>query len=401
MQSILSGGASTGATAAPKPPSTPSPPKTPQSPQSQQTPPTTSAPRTGAVASATGGGGFVLPETKIFADEINNTLIILATPADYKFIEETIKKIDIQPRQVVIEGLVAQVELTDNLSLGFSWSLSTDLKISGLKPFNRDINLGGSAVNTPQGTDLKNTFGDGFTFVATDPNGIVRAKLTAALTTSKAKVLAAPHILVLDNREARIQVGSQVPLATSTTSYIPSTTTTAGETTLNPITSTIQYKDIGIILKVKPQINDSGLVSIELSQEVSSVGQPVTIAGQDFSSINKTETTTNLIAQDGETIIIGGLIREDTTKQKNGIPFLSSIPIIGNLFSFRKDTSDRTELIILLTPHVIKNHEEAAAVTDNYVDKYKSTAKDKDIDEFIKEKSQRKQGDKNNDNTKQ
>ncbi len=220
------------------------------------------------------------------------------------------------------------------------------------------------------------------------------------MTTSKAKVLAAPHILVLDNREARIQVGSQVPLATSTTSYIPSTTTTAGETTLNPITSTIQYKDIGIILKVKPQINDSGLVSIELSQEVSSVGQPVTIAGQDFSSINKTETTTNLIAQDGETIIIGGLIREDTTKQKNGIPFLSNIPLIGNLFSFRKDFSDRTELIILLTPHVVKNHEEAGDVTADYVDRYTGSTKDKDINDFIKEKSQRKQGDKNNDNTK-
>jgi type II secretion system protein D len=397
MQSILSGGASTGAIAAPKPPSTPSPPKTPQSPQSQQTPPTTSAPRTGVVASVTGGGGFVSQDTKIFADEITNSLIILSTPTDYTFIAETIKRLDIMPRQVVIEGLVAQVELTDNLSLGFSWSLSTDLKISGLKPFNRDINLGGSAVNTPQGTDLKNTSGDGFTFVATDPKGIVRAKLTAALTTSKAKVLAAPHILVLDNREARIQVGSQVPLATSTTSYIPSTTTTAGETTLNPITSTIQYKDIGIILKVKPQINDSGLVSIELSQEVSSVGQPVTIAGQDFSSINKTETTTNLIAQDGETIIIGGLIREDTTKQKNGIPFLSSIPIIGNLFSFRKDTSNRTELIILLTPHVVKNHKEAGDVTADYVDRYKGATKDKDIDEFIKEKSQTKRDDKNND----
>ena len=149
----------------------------------------------------------------------------------------------------------------------------------------------------------------------------------------------------------------------------------------NPITSTIQYKDIGIILKVKPQINDSGLVSIELTQEVSSVGKTATIAGQGFSSIDKTETTTNLIAQDGETIIIGGLIREDATKEKNGIPFLSKIPIIGNLFSYTSTGTDRTELIILLTPHVIRSEREAGEITSDYMNKMKSTGK------LIKEKA--------------
>ena len=272
------------------------------------------------------------------------------------------------PRQVVIEGLIAQVTLTDNLSFGFSWNLQTDLNIK---------NLSADLTGIPTGATLDNTRGNGFTFIGTDPTGNVRAKLTAALTSSKGKVLAAPHILVLDNREARIQVGSQIPIATSTTSYVTTSTTDNS----NPITSTIQYKDIGIILKVKPQINDSGLVSIELTQEVSSVGKTATIAGQGFSSIDKTETTTNLIAQDGETIIIGGLIREDATKEKNGIPLLSQIPLIGNLFSYTSKGIDRTELVILLTPHVIRSEKEAGEITSVYMNKMKSTGN------LIKEKA--------------
>ena len=351
-------------------------------------PPPVAVPKAGAAKAVTGGGGFVSTETRVFADEITNSLIILATPSDYSFIEDTIKKIDTMPRQVVIEGLIAQVTLTDNLSFGFAWSLKTDLNINNLKPFSKDINLNGSAASIPQGATFDNTAGNGFTFVATDPSGNVRAKLTAALATSKAKVLAAPHILVLDNREARIQVGSQVPLATSSTTYIANTTT---DNTV-PTTQTIQYKDIGIILKVKPQINDSGIVSIELTQEVSSVGKPATIAGQSYSSIDKTETSTNLIAKDGETIIIGGLIREDATKEKNGIPLLSKIPLIGNLFSYTSDTKDRTELIILLTPHVIKNQEAAGGVTTNYLERYKGSTEDKSINEFLKERSRKEKG---------
>jgi type II secretion system protein D len=381
MQSILSGTTTSSTT----------PTQTPKPATSKTTAQSTTAPvtqqRTGAAATVTGGGTFVSPETKVFADQISNSLIILATPVDYKFIEETIKKIDIQPRQVVIEGLIARVDLIDNLSFGFSWSLKTDFNIQ-MKPFTRDINLGGTAFNNPGGLPNTETppTATGFTFVGSDPTGHVRALLRAALKDSKAKILAAPHVLVSDNQEARIQVGSQVPLATSTTSYVTSATGTA-ETT-SPITSTIQYKDIGIILKVKPQINDSGLVSLELTQEVSSVGDNVVIGGQEFASINKTEAVTNLVAQDGETIIIGGLIREDVSKAKDGIPFLSKIPLLGYLFSSQTDNSTRTELLILITPHVIRNQQEAVDVTTDYIDKYKE---DKDISEFFREGGGNKQ----------
>jgi len=345
--------------------------------------PAAAAPKVGAAAVATGTGFLVAPDTRVFADEIGNTLIILATPADYAFIEETIKKIDTLPRQVVIEGLIARVDLIDNLSFGFSWSFATDINITNMKPFDRNINLGGDMKVNPGGlTTAEPT--TGFSFVGKDPSGIVRAKLTAALKDSKAKILAAPHILVSDNREARIQVGSQIPLATST-SATPIGTTLATYTT----TSTVQYKDIGIILTVRPQVNDSGLVSLEISQEVSSVGDNVKIADQEYVSINKTEATTNLVAQDGETIIIGGLIREDITKSVDGIPLLSKIPIIGTLFSNTTDNTARTELIILLTPRVMRSQQDASGVTSDYIDKYKGSTKDKSIDEFIKDKGKK------------
>ncbi len=378
LQAILGGAG--GAGAAPAPAATA--PKAPTAGAAAAAPP---APKPGPAAVAAGTGFLVSAETRIFADEITNALIILATPADYAFIEETIKKIDVLSRQVVIEGLIVRVDLTDNLSFGVSWALNTDVNIKGIDPFKRDINLAGGVTALPFGTTLDKTPGSGFTFVGTDPKGIVRARINAALKDSRAKILAAPHILVLDNREARIQVGSQVPLATQTTT----SPLTGGEAASSTVTSTIQYKDIGIILKVKPQVNDSGLVSLDISQEVSSLGDNVSIAGQQFASINKTEATTNLVAQDGETIIIGGLIREDTSKVKEGIPLLSQIPILGSLFSNTTNSSTRSELIILLTPHVIKNMQEAEKVTQEYVDRYKGATKDKQIDEFIKERGQK------------
>lgn len=346
-----------------------------------------SGPRVGAAATVSGGGSFVGAETRVFADEITNSLIILATPADYSFIEETVKRLDIMPRQVVIEGLIARVDLTDNLSFGLSWSLKTDVNIKGIRPFNNTIDLDGVIGINPGGLDTKKLPAKGFTFVGTDSKNTVRAVITALAEESKAKVLAAPHILVSDNREARIQVGRQVPIATSTTSTITSTTSTETSTSI-PVTSTIQYKDIGIILKVKPQVNDSGLISLEITQEISSLGETVKVGGQDETSINKTEATTSLVAQDGDTIIIGGLIQEDISKSKDGIPFLSKIPLIGNLFGNTTDKNTRTELIILLTPHVIKTLQEAVDVTTGYVDRYEKSAKDKEINKFIQERSQ-------------
>ncbi|OGW36523.1 MAG: hypothetical protein A2Y97_03515 [Nitrospirae bacterium RBG_13_39_12] len=336
---------------------------------------TTPAPKSGVTAVVSGTGSLVSPETKVFADEITNSLIILATPSDYEFVKETIKRLDIVPRQVVIEALVAEIKLTDDLDFGLAWSIKTDIKIHGFKPFVNDFDLGSEMGQRGSvlGGDDAAKLGSGFTFYATDPEGVVRARLEALASDSKLKVLASPHIIVSDNREARIQIGDQVPIATSETNITGTT----------QIQRTIQYRDTGIILKVKPQVNEGGLVSLDISQEVSNFFIQK-IFDSDQVVISKREAETNLVVQDNQTIIIGGLIREDTTKSREGLPFLSKIPILGYLFGSTSDKYARTELIILLTPHVVRNQQEAKDITTDYIDKFKDPGRRTKIEELIK-----------------
>ena len=340
--------------------------------------PPSSTPAQPLTAVGEGGEAIVSEATRIFADEVTNTIIILATPEDFATIAETIKKIDIVPRQVVIEALIAQVNLSDTLDFGMQWVIQNDFEISGLKFFRNPVTISG-----PLKLDTTIPSGGNFTFTAFDERNQIKLLLQSLALEGKAKILASPHILVSDNREASIQVGSQVPLATQT-STTPITTV---EEVTSTITSSVQYKDIGIILKVKPQVNESGLVALEISQEISSLGANVTIAGQPFASINKTEAKTNLVAQDGQTIIIGGLIREDVTQSRSGIPFLYKIPVIGYLFGSTINEKQRNELIILLTPRVMRTVEEAKFVTSDYIDRFTKTTNIM-IEELIKEKKQ-------------
>jgi general secretion pathway protein D len=294
-----------------------------------------------------GSESVVSDLTRIYADEITNSIIIMSTPEDYEIIKQIIGKIDIVPRQVVVEGILAQVTLTDNLSLGMSYLFKANvLKL--------DTSIG---LNT-SGLDSTKTTAPGFSMVGIDSSGSVRAMITALAEQSKAKVLASPHVLVADNREAKIQVGQSVPLISS--EYY---------TSASGSQKVYQYRDIGIILKVKPRINDGGLVTIDLSQEISTY-TPVSIgaAGETQIALNKMEATSNLVVQDGQTIVIGGLIREDSTKARSGVPFLSRIPLIGWIFGSTGDDKSRVELIILLTPHVVKNQAEAAGLTADYVE---------------------------------
>jgi general secretion pathway protein D len=172
-------------------------------------------------------------------------------------------------------------------------------------------------------------------------------------TQGKTNVLASPHIMAADNRDARIQIGQQVPIVTD----VQSTTVT---------TQTVQYKDTGVILKITPSINDSGLVSLKISQEVSdftfqNIGTNV------FPVFTKREAETFMVAQDGQTIVMGGLISEAKKKSRSGIPFLSQIPILGYLFGYTDDSFARSEIIMLLRPRVVRNPKEADNLTDYYV----------------------------------
>ncbi len=330
-------------------------------------------PKTGASLAAAGSGFMVGPDTRLLADEITNSLIVLATPADYGFIEETIKKLDTVPRQVLIEVLIAEITLQDQLQFGVEWLIKTNLNLK-LNPLRSEVDLKGyMGQNSDLLPDTVKGV-SGFSFMATDPDGTVRALLQALASDSKLNVLASPHIIAADNREAKIQIGDQVPIATSQSTQVG---------TSNSILTTIQYKDTGIILKVKPQINESGLVALEVVQEVSDFSRQK-ILGTEQYVISKREASTNLVAQDGQTIILGGLIKDRSNKTFEGIPFLRKIPVLGYLFGSTNDSTTRTELLVLLTPHVIRDHKKAVEVTTDYMNRLKGINKDQKIEEFIK-----------------
>jgi len=340
----------------------------PMQPQSQTPRP---APTPGSAQPTTtpgAAGSLVSPMTKIIADEGLNLLVILALPEDYEVIKEAVKRIDIIPRQVVIEGVIAEVTLKDDLSLGVSWALQLHKGgmggvlggVEGLVGFNMP---GASVSNPPAITDVSEGMFSFAGMVGVD----LRTVINMLATQSKAKLLAVPHVLVSDNKEARIQVGQQIPITTSE-SYTTSTST---------VYNTVQYKDIGIILKVKPRINEGGLVSLDLTQEVSSFTVEKITGSNEGIVVSKTEAQTNLVVQSGQTIIIGGLIREDRSDGRAGIPLLSKIPVLGYLFGQTDKTNHRNELIILLTPRVIWNQTDAQAVTSGYVNTITETGKGK------------------------
>ena len=330
---------------------------TPSSPAAQQPRPTLPAPARAVVASPQmTGEALVADSTKIYSDDILNAVIIVATAEDFTTIKQTIDKIDVVARQVLIEAVIAQVDLIDNMSLGIAWSLKANL--GGIFASTVGFN---APISTPTGAV------GGFSFTAIDAGGDVRALISALATKSKAKLLATPHILVSDNREARIQVGSQVPIVTSET---------YGSLNVSQQRN-IQYKDIGVILKVKPRINEGGLVSVELSQEISDYYTTKLYANEDQIIINKTDVSSNLVVQDSQTIIIGGLIREKISASNTGIPWLNKIPILGYLFGSTADVSTQTEIVILLTPHVMKSMQDVSDVTSEYTDRFSNVGLEK------------------------
>ncbi len=343
-------------------------------------PASTTAPATGGSAGFTAGtDGLVSKETKVYADEITNSLVVLATPDDYKFIEETIKKLDTPPRQVMIEVLIAEVTLTKDFQFGLEWVLSNTTSIK-TKPFSRPIDVNGQIgqnSNLLNATPLSAGY-PGFSYAATDVAGNVKALLNTMASNDLVTILASPHIIAADNLEAKIQIGSQVPIATSQMTNVTASTTSGS------VLLTIQYQDVGTILKVKPQINESGIVGLEVSQEVTEANTQTVLGTQQF-VFTKRAAQTNVVVNDGQTIVIGGLIQDNKETNVSGIPYLMDIPILGYLFGSRNITRTKTEIIVLLTPHVIKNQQEAGKVTTDYLDRLKGDTKDMKLNEFIKQ----------------
>lgn len=345
-------------------------------------------PAQGAAATAVGGTrleglpGEVEGEVVIDAYEDINAIIIKTTPSGYLALLDTIKKLDVQPKQVLIEVMIAEVTLDKQTQFGLEWLLKASAHVG-----NEDLGmLGGfstETANLPQFDSSQNMFvlpgastaTSTTTGVTTTTGGSIlshpsdlfatiidpskfSAVITAAATKGLVNIIASPNILALDNKEAKIEIGSEVPVATSITQPLAGAINT-GITA----TSQVQFKTVGTLLTVTPHINAQKQVTLKISQEVSAIGTTVQIAGQNFTGFTTRKANTTAIVQDGHTLVLGGIIQQNDSDSREGIPFLSDIPLLGYLFGSTTTHTNKDELIVMVTPHVIGNKEEADELT--------------------------------------
>lgn len=340
------------------------PPPLPPAPSDPMIPASATQERAAAVEAA--GITVVQGQIRFIADEKNNALIIQAAPHDFEIIEQTIQELDVLPRQVLIDARIYEVKLTGDLSFGVSWFLDRKENL------NTPLTTTASFSRGQTGGSLQAS-----TFAVLSDARAIQLFLTAEENRSRVRTLSAPSILVTDNTSARIQVGSEEPVPIgSALSPIQS-----GGTSI--FAQTIQFRDTGVILAVKPRINASGVVTLELIQEVSS-------ASPNLSSeivapvINKSAFQTTAVLQDGETLAIGGIIANSETMDQNRVPVLGSIPGLGLLFGSTQRRKTRTEIILLLTPHVIQTIDQARAATAEFTQRMREIKK-------LMEKSEKKE----------
>lgn len=298
--------------------------------------------------------------------EPTNSLVILAPPGMYREIVEIIKKLDVYPQEVLIEVVIAEVTLTDTDKFGIQWSALHSVHIEGDPDF---IGLGQSSSGATTAPSLSSiapalTSGSaGLSYFLFKPNRLA-ALIHALASKGKVNILSSPRLLVRDQEEASIEVGRDVPVATSSTATAE----------ISTLTQNIEYKTVGIKLMIKPSINDEKTVVLDIEQEVSDVfeeGRPVGQSGFTYPEFSTRKTKTSVVVPDRHTIIIGGIMKDKKDKSYQGVPLLSAIPIFGNLFRYTVDTKEKTELIVLLTPYVITNKTEADLLTTQFLNKLK------------------------------
>ncbi|MEP7247367.1 MAG: type II secretion system protein GspD, partial [Gammaproteobacteria bacterium] len=288
---------------------------------------------------------------KIVPSEENNSLLILASPSEFGVIEAALKRLDVLPIQVLIEASIAEVTLTDEIKYGLQWSFK-----GGDGPLVLSESSGGTI----------NAQFPGFSYLFTGRTDI-RAVLNAIESLTNVRVLSAPKLMVLNNREASLQVGDQVPIAVQSAISVADGAA--------PIVNSVQLLDTGVILRVTPRANKSGRVILEVAQEVSDVAT-TTSSGIDSPTIQQRKISSTVAVRDGDTIALGGLIRESRSNGGGGIPFLRKIPVLGHAFGSTSKVGRRTELIVLMTPHVVRTESESDQVMSDLREQFRGLRKE-------------------------
>jgi general secretion pathway protein D len=340
-------------------------------------------PPAGGAAQPAGPSTILEGQVTITSDKATNSLIIVASPGDYETIKDVIQKLDIRRRQVYVEAAIIEMSLSKMRDLGFEFQAPIDqAKFDAGKTVavggTNFGNIGNVVANGPLGLASMNGLAVGavkgtFKFKGNEFLSI-GALLHALQVDGDVNVLSTPNILTMDNQKAEIMVGQNVPFLTGQTQ---NATTGSGS-----IFNTIDRKDVGIKLALTPQISSDDNVRLEINQEISDViaASSTNAAGP---TTSKRSASTTVVVKDRQTMVIGGLIRDNVTSTTSKVPFLGDIPILGWLFKSKTTSIEKTNLMIFITPYIIKNENEASDLTRKKGDA---------LDEFRKEYRIEKKG---------
>jgi general secretion pathway protein D len=297
-----------------------------------------------------GANASTTDEIRIIPDNANNSLLIYATESEDERISAMLDKIDISPVEVRIDATIAEVDLTGALQYGTQFFF----KSGGINAVLSEGTSSALATNFP-GFVLSGHGGDAAPLA-----------ITLLQSVTRVNVLSSPELMVLDGQAASLQVGDLVPYLSQTSQ----STLTSGA----PVINSIDYRETGVILQVTPHVGSDGLVTLDVAQEVSAVQPSVTTAGISSPTFSDRAVTSRVAIQDGQTIGLAGLISDSDSHQNQGIPYLKNVPLLGDLFSTQNNQRTRTELLVLITPHVIRTSSDAAALTTDLRDELPSAA---------------------------
>ncbi|MBB1126931.1 type II secretion system secretin GspD [Thiospirillum jenense] len=293
-------------------------------------------------------------QVSVVADAVNNSLLIKSSPRDYKKILDALKQLDIMPLQVLVEATIVEIALTGSLEYGVQWNLFAGAK---------DGYVGNASLMSSK-TDVAAPTLPGFNWSVVLQPDTIRANLNALASDGLVNVLSSPSVMVMDNQEAKIQVGKEVPIAT---------TQQQGTSTTERIVNQIEYRSIGVMLTVKPRVTPGGLVQMEIEQEVSTVAEES--GALDSPTFSTRNITSNVAVRSNQAVVLGGLIQDNREDNKSGLPGLYRAPFVGGLFGKTARKAERTELVVVLTPRVIASDSDVANVTNDFRRKVRTLKK--------------------------
>ncbi len=303
---------------------------------------------------------------EVTADKATNSLVIIANPQDYEILKSVIEKLDVRRPQVLVEALVVEMTYDRALELGVEWRstndpTTSDFSVVGGTNFGEIAgiaNLGTSPVVGASGLFLAAI--DGTITLNGEEFANIAALIRTLQTKGDVNVLSTPHLLTTDNEEAEIIVSDNIPFQTSQ----------KFDSNGNPI-FTFEYRDVGLTLRFTPQINDDNYVKLKLFQEISQVLSFTTGTSTNAPSTTRRSAKTTVVTRDGSTIVIGGLIQDNDEYNVSSVPCLGDLPLLGYLFRVERKTKRKTNLLIFLTPHVIKTVEQIERITEIKQDHYR------------------------------